>query len=89
MSHSDTNPGLPANILTATTTTVKAGAGTLRSLIVNKDVVSSVITIYDNIVVGITADADSISLSQTPAAGPNEALTITGAAALSSDWRRG
>lgn len=37
-----------ANITTATTTTVKAGAGILKSIIFNKRVVSGVITIYDN-----------------------------------------
>lgn len=36
------------NITTATTTTVKAGAGILKSIVFNKRVVSGVITIYDN-----------------------------------------
>ena len=79
MSHS--TAGIPTNITTATTTQVKTGRGILSRVIVNEDVVSSVVTIYDNITIGITADADSVSLSQTPAAGPNEKLTITGAAA--------
>ena len=36
------------NITTATTTTVKSGAGVLCSLIINKKVLSGVVTIYDN-----------------------------------------
>lgn len=36
------------NILTATTTVVRSGAGRLVSIVVNKAVASGVITIYDN-----------------------------------------
>jgi hypothetical protein len=36
------------NITTATTTTVKTGPGTFVRLVVNKAVLSGVITIYDN-----------------------------------------
>lgn len=36
------------NITTATTTTVKSGAGVLHSLCVNKFVASATVTIYDN-----------------------------------------
>ena len=36
------------NITTATTTTVKSGAGVLRKIIFNKPVVLGVTTIYDN-----------------------------------------
>lgn len=37
-----------SNILTATTTVVKSGDGTLHSITVNKAVAAGVITIYDN-----------------------------------------
>ena len=36
------------NVLTATTTTAKSGAGTLKAIIINRAIASSVITIYDN-----------------------------------------
>jgi hypothetical protein len=36
------------NITTATTTTVKSGSGYLNAIIINKAVVSTTITIYDN-----------------------------------------
>ena len=38
----------PLNITTATTTTVKSGAGVLKSITINKGIATGVITIYDN-----------------------------------------
>lgn len=37
-----------ANIATATTTTVKSGAGFLHSIVINKHVATGIITVYDN-----------------------------------------
>ena len=37
-----------SNITTATTTTIKSGAGVLHSLCINKTVASATVTIYDN-----------------------------------------
>lgn len=39
---------LATNITTATTTTVKSGAGFLHAIVINKGVLAGVITIYDN-----------------------------------------
>lgn len=72
----------PTNILTATTTQVEGREVILKRIVVNKDVLSSVITIYDNTSAGVlAADPDGISTSQTPAAGGAQNLTITGALA--------
>lgn len=70
------------NIITATTTQVIGREVILKRITCNEDVLSSVITVYDNTSAGVlAADPDGISLSQTPAAGPDEELTITGALA--------
>lgn len=52
------------NILTATTTTVKSGAGILDKIIFNKLVALSVITIYDN----TAASGTKIATITNPAA---------------------
>lgn len=75
MSHK--HAGVPANILTATTTEIKSLSGILNSITVNKDVLSSVITVYDNLIIGITADPNGIAETQTPSGAGN--LTLDGA----------
>lgn len=68
------------NITTATTTEIVEVPAVLKKIVVNEDVASAVITVYDNITEGtLGADADGISTSQTPGAAGN--LTITGALA--------
>lgn len=57
-----------SNIVTATTTVVKSGAGTLHSISINsKGTVASVATVYDNTAASGTkvATLDSLNLSGT------------------------
>lgn len=70
------------NISSAVTTAIATKEATLQKVIINTAVANAVVTIYDNSVVGIGAvDPNGISVSQTPASGPLEAMTITGALA--------
>lgn len=72
-------------IVTATTTEIRDRECVLKRVTVNTAVANAVVTVHDNTAEGVlAADPNGISLSQTPAAGPNEALTITGALATAS-----
>ncbi len=67
-------------IVTATTTEIRDGETFLKRITVNTAVASAVVTVHDNTADGVTAaDPNGIVESVTPAAGPNEALTLDGA----------
>lgn len=66
------SPASATNIVTATTTVVKSGAGILRQIVFNKPVVLGVTTIYDN----TAASGTKIATITNPAALLSQQMAI-------------